>query len=142
MRAGGEDHRFSQVYVAGIATEAERTPGEVEFGNQIGDDLGSDMGRLLLHLLHQPRTLDHVGEARIVLHIGGDGELAAGLDALDQNRFQHRPRGIDRGGVAGGTGTDDDDFGVDGGGHGQIPLSSGRFVSAEAESARKRVVAV
>ena len=43
---------------------------------------GADMLGLLLHLLHQPRALDHVGEARIVLDIGGDGELAAGLQPL------------------------------------------------------------
>ena len=78
----------------------------------VGDDFGADMLRLLLHLLHQPGALDDVGEARVILDIGGDGELAAGLDALDQHRLQHGARGIDRGGVTGGAGADDDDFGV------------------------------
>ena len=67
---------------------------------------------LLLHLLHQPGALDDVGEAGIVLHIGGDGELAAGLDALDQDRLQHGAGGIDRGRIAGRAGADDDDLGV------------------------------
>ncbi len=68
-----------------------------------------------LHLLHQPGPLDDVGEARIVLHIGRDGELAAGLDALDQDGFQHGARGIDRGGVAAlDPRADDDDFGMGG----------------------------
>ncbi len=79
----------------------------------IGDESGADLGRLFPHLLHQPRTLDHLGEARIVLHIGCDGELAAGLNALDEDRLQHGARRIDRGGVAGGAGADNHEFGVD-----------------------------
>ena len=56
---------------------------------------------LRAHLFHQPRALDHVGEAWIVFDIGGDGELAARLQARDQHRLAHRARGVDRGGVAG-----------------------------------------
>ena len=70
------------------------------------------MRRLLLHLLHQPGALDDVGEAGIVFHVGGDGELAAGLDALDQDRLQRRARGVNSGGVPSRTGTDDDDLGM------------------------------
>ena len=76
------------------------------------------MGRLLLHLLHQPRTLNHVREAGIVLHVGGDGELAAGLDALDQNRLEHGAGSVDRSGIAGRAGTDDDNLRMDRGRHG------------------------
>ena len=65
-----------------------------------------------LHLLHQPGTLDHVGEARIVLDVGGDGQLPARLQALDQDRLQVGARGIDRGGVAGRAGADDQDLGA------------------------------
>ena len=43
--------------------------------------LGADMLGLLLHLLHQPGALDDVGEARVVLDVGGDGQLAARLNA-------------------------------------------------------------
>ena len=125
LRAGGEDDGFGEIDVAAVAGQAERPLREIELGDEIGDDLGADMGGLLLHLLHQPRALDDVGEARIVFHVGGDGELAAGLDALDQHRLQHRARGIDRGGITGRSGTDDDDLGVDGGGHGQIPSLKG-----------------
>ena len=78
----------------------------------VGDDPRADVLGLLLHLLHQPGALDDVGEARIVLDVGGDGELAAGLDALDQHRLQHGARGIDGGGVAGRAGADDDKLGV------------------------------
>ncbi|MCP1839205.1 hypothetical protein J2R78_002172 [Bradyrhizobium sp. USDA 4538] len=83
----------------------------------IGNDLGADMGRLLLHLLHQPGALDHIGEAGIVLDVGGDGELPARLDALDQHWLEHRARRVDRCGVTGGAGPDDDDLGMDRRGH-------------------------
>ena len=69
------------------------------------------------HLLHQPGALDDLGEARIVLDVGGDGELAAGLHALDQDRLEHGARRIDRGGVAGRAGADDDELGVGNFGH-------------------------
>ena len=90
---------------------------EFEFGDEVSVNLGADMGCLLLHLLHQPGTLDDIGKTRIVFHVGGDGELTARLNALDQHRLEHRARGIDRRCVPGGAGTDDDDLGVDGGRH-------------------------
>jgi len=88
------------------------------------------MGGLLFHLLHQPRALDDVGKARIIFHVRGDGELAAGLDALDQHRLKHRPRGVDRRGVAGRAGTNDDHLGVDGGRHRVDPSLKGILASA------------
>ena len=103
LRAGRNDQRVGKIDLAGIAGQAERPIAELDLGDVIGDDAGADMLGLLLHLLHQPGTLDDVGKARIVLHVGGDGELPARLDALDQDRFQHGARGIDRGGVAGRT---------------------------------------
>ena len=128
LRAGGEDHGFRQIDVAAIAGQAERPLRQFELVDEIGDDLGADMRRLLLHLLHQPGALDDVGEARIVFHVGGDGELSAGLDALDQYRLQHRARRVDRRGVTGGAGTDNDDLGMDRRGHRRIPLLFGGFV--------------
>jgi hypothetical protein len=71
-----------------------------------------------LHLLHQPGALDDVGEARIVFHVGGDGQLAAGLDALDQHRVEQGARGVDGGGVAGGARAHDE--AADGAGGGTI----------------------
>ena len=60
-----------------------------------------------LHLLHQPGALDDIGEAGVVLDIGGDGHLAAGLDALHQYRLQVRPGGVDRRRIPRGPGPDD-----------------------------------
>jgi hypothetical protein len=78
----------------------------------VGDDSGADMLRLLLHLLHQPGALDDVGKAWIVFHIGGDGELAAGLDALEQDGLEHGAGRIDRRRVAGGSRADNHDLGM------------------------------
>src|ERR1019366_8806228 len=125
LRAGGQNDGFREIDVAAVAGQAERPLRELKLGDEIGDDLGADMGGLLLHLLHQPRSLDDVREARIVLHVGGDGELAAGLNALNQHGFEHRTGGVDRSGVTGRAGTDDDDLGVDGGGHEADPSLKG-----------------
>ncbi len=65
---------------------------------------------LHLHLLHQPGTLDGFGEAGIVLDLGGDGELAAGLNAANQHRLEHRAGGIDGGCAAGRAAAQNDDF--------------------------------
>src|SRR5262249_36772880 len=73
---------------------------------------GADLGGLLFHLLHQPRALDHVGEAWIVFHVGGDGELAAGLNPADHDRLQHGARCIDGSRTAGRSRADDDNLGV------------------------------
>ena len=65
-----------------------------------------------LHLLHQPGALDDVGKARIVFDIGRDGQLAAGLDALDHQRLQHGARGIDGGRISGRARPKDQDTGM------------------------------
>ena len=101
LRAGGEDQRLGDIDLAGIAFDAERPPRQIDLVDVVGDHLGADMGGLLLHLLHEPRPLDHVGEARIVLDVGGGGELAAGLNALDHNGIEHGTRRIDRRRIAG-----------------------------------------
>src|SRR6185312_10998128 len=60
---------------------------------------GADIFGLSAKLLHQPGTLDRFGEARIILDIGGDHQLAARLEAGEQQRLQHGARGVDGGGV-------------------------------------------
>ena len=119
-------------HVAGIALQPERPLRQVDVVDMVVDDPGADMLGLLLHLLHQPGTLDDVRVAGIILDVGGDGELAAGLDALDQHRLEHGARGIDRGGVSGRAGPDDYDFGMGRFRHLQhsIKFSSGAFCRA------------
>ena len=78
-----------------------------------------------LELVHQPGALDRLGEARIILDIGGDGELPAGLHAGDQHGLQPGARGIDRGGIAGRAGTEDEKARAVGVGQGSIPGNLG-----------------
>ena len=54
--------------------------------------------------------MDHLGETGIVLDIGGDGHLPAGLKAGYDCRREIGARSVDGGCQASGTGTDDDDF--------------------------------
>ena len=63
-----------------------------------------------MHLFHQPRALDDVGEARVVFHIGGNAHLAAKLHPGHKHRRQRGPRGIDRRRIPGRAGTDDKDL--------------------------------
>jgi hypothetical protein len=51
-------------------------------------DLSTESRRLLAKLLHQRRAHYAVGEARIVLDIGCDRKLAAGLRTIDDERFE------------------------------------------------------
>ena len=83
-----------------IADQPERSLGELHLVHMVGDDARADMLGLRLHLLHEPGPLDDIGEAWVVLDVGGDRELAARLDALNQDRFQHSARRIDGSGVA------------------------------------------
>ena len=99
--AGRDDQCVRLIAVAGIADADERPARQVDLDDGVEEQLRADMLGLLLHLLHQPGALDDVGEARIVLDIGGDGELAARLDALHQHGLQAGAGGIDRRRVAG-----------------------------------------
>ncbi len=65
---------------------------------------------LCLHLFHQPRPLDRLGKAGVVLHIGGDGKLAARLQTGNQHGFEIGACSIDGSGVSGRAGTDNQYF--------------------------------
>src|SRR5262249_33927179 len=101
LGAGRDDQRFAKIGVAVVAFGAEGALREIDRGDGIAADPRADMGGLSLHLIHQPRSLDHVREARIVFDIRGDGHLAAGLESLDQDWLEICARRIDRRGVTG-----------------------------------------
>ena len=92
LRPGREDDAVGEIDVAGITAEAKWAAGKIDAVDVIGDEARAHMGRLRLHLLHQPRSLDDVGEARIILDVGGDRQLAAWLNALNEDRLEHGPR--------------------------------------------------
>ena len=85
---------------------------EIDRDDQVENHPRSDMFGLPAHLLHQPRALDDIGEAGIVLDVGGDGHLAARLQPGDQDGLQIAARRIDCRGVASRSRADDKDFAV------------------------------
>ena len=122
LRAGRQNQRLGEIDIAGIAVEPKRPARQIDFAHMVGDEPGADMSGLLLHLLHEPGALDHVGIAGIIFDVGGDGELAAGRHALDQDRIKHRAGGIDSRRVARRPGADDHDLGVGGVRHRSISI--------------------
>ena len=100
----------SQRVVVLADRERERPLAEVDRGHVAEDELRAEALRLLAEQLHQLRAHARLGEAGIVLHVGGDRELPAGLRPLDDQRRQVGARGVERGGEAGGAGADDDEF--------------------------------
>jgi hypothetical protein len=99
--------------VHGAAAEGDLLDGagEVERCDVVVDDLGAELLRLLLELGHELGALDAVGEAGVVLDLGGVHQLSADLDrARDEQRLEVRARRVDGGGESGGAGADDDDL--------------------------------
>ena len=93
---------------------SERPLAEVDGGDLLGEVLGAEASGLVPHAHHQLRAQDALGEAGEVLDLGGEHELAARLVArrrglaLDHERRQVGPGGVDGGGEAGRAGADDD----------------------------------
>src|SRR5205807_2129190 len=82
---------------------AERRRGEVDALGVGREVLGAEPGRLGPELLHQLGAHDPVGEARVVLDVGGEHELPPGAgEPLDDEGLQVGPGGVDGGGQAGG----------------------------------------
>ncbi len=107
MRAGRDDEAVAGPKAAIVCGDAQGRFGEFGLDGEVGDNLDADIARLLIHLLHEPRALDHFSEAGVIFDIGGDGELAAWLDALEQDRLAQRACGIDSSGKTGGAGAED-----------------------------------
>ena len=110
LGAGRNDQRIGAIAVARIAEAGEGPTGQVHRNDRIAEEARADPFGLGLHLLHQPRPLHHVGKSGVVLDIGRDRHLAAGLDAVHEHRLERRPRGIDRGGKPGRTRAQDKDL--------------------------------
>jgi hypothetical protein len=110
LGARGDDQRVAAVGVAAVAGQAEGPLRQVDGADVIVDDARADMLGLQAHLLHQPGPLDGFGEARVILDLRRDGELATLLKTGDQNRLQHGTGRIDGRGVACRAGAQDEDL--------------------------------
>jgi len=114
--AGGDDQRIAGV-LAGIADQPQRTLVELHRVDVVEDHLGAEALGVLLEARHEVRPLHPVGIGRPVVDVGGRHQLPALGQAGDQHRIQVGAGGIDRGGVAGGAGAEDQEAGVTGCGH-------------------------
>src|SRR5918994_2647705 len=109
LRSHGEDHGPGAVLVVVDPDTLEPSVAELDPGRVVADEPGAEVLRLLAELGHQLRAHDPpVGEARVVLDVGGVLELAPPLEALDHQRLEARPRGVERSRIAGGRAADDD----------------------------------
>ena len=108
--AGGDDDGAGAMLLPRVVHQPEGPPGEVGFHDPPLKAARAEALGLLAEEVHQLRTLDAVGEAGVVLHLGGDGQLSAGLDAFEDQGIEVRPRGVDRRREARRPGADDDDI--------------------------------
>ena len=114
LGAGGDDDRLGLVGgLGGVGVadpDPERAGRQVDPGHLLGADLGAEARGLLAEAHHQLGAHDPLGEAGEVLDLGGEHQLAAGLVAggrrlaLDDQRGEVGPGGVDGGGEAGGAG--------------------------------------
>ncbi len=73
----------------------------------IVDDLGIEALGMAQHAVHEFGALQPLDVAGPVIHAGRGHQLAALLDTGDQDRVQVRSCSVDGGGVAGGSGSQD-----------------------------------
>jgi hypothetical protein len=88
--------------------EGEGRGAEVDGGEVGHAELGTEAGGLLLHVLDELGTLDAVGPAGKVFDEGGDGELAAGLVAFEDEGLEVGAGGVDGGSEACAAGAEND----------------------------------
>ena len=102
-----DDHGFRAVLVV-ADPHAERPLREVDARHVVRQEGRAESLRLTPEVLHHRRAEDTVGVPRVVLHVGGDHQLATPVEALDDQRLEVRARGVERSGIAGGTSADHD----------------------------------
>ena len=82
--------------------------GELDRGRLVGLQAGAEALGLVPEARHHVGTHDPLGEAGVVLHVGGLLEQAAPGETLDDQRLEVGSRGVERGRVARRTAADDD----------------------------------
>src|SRR6184192_2559976 len=95
--SGRNDQRFRFVNMFS-SSDFERTLTQVDLGNGPSFEFRAEFLRLLAHVFNELRAQDAVREAGEIFDVRGKRELAAGLMAVDHQRFKVRARRINRGG--------------------------------------------
>ena len=104
---GRDDHRLGQVLVV-ADVHLERPLGEIDAGDVVGEKVRPEPARLGAELGHHLRAHDAVLVAGVVLDLARDHQLAAPVEALDQERAHVGARCVERSRVPGRTAADDD----------------------------------
>ena len=97
--AGGGAHREDDgARVVGLVADGDRLDRAVQRHrvDVLHAQVGAEPQRLLAHLVHQLGAGDAVAEAGVVLHLGGGHQRATELGALEHQRLELGPRGVDR----------------------------------------------
>ena len=110
--AGGGDQRVAGPNVTEVGCKLEWTAGEINILHEVVDHLSAEAFSLLLHLLHQVRSLNAFSSARPIVNFGRGHELAARFHAGNDDRFKVGACGIYRGGPASRAGTENDNVRV------------------------------
>ena len=108
LGAHREDHGLRAVLVVADPDALDAAVGELDAGRVVGDEAGAEALGLGAEVVHHLRAHDPLGEAGVVLDVGGVLQLPAPLEALDHERVEVGARGVDGGGVAGAGAADDD----------------------------------
>jgi len=105
--SGGDDEGAG---VDGLVADVESqgTLGEVDGAEVSHAQLGAEADGLLLHVLDELGPLDAFGPAGKVFDQRGDGELAAGLVAFEDEGLEVGAGSVDGGGESGAAGAEDD----------------------------------
>jgi len=110
LHAGGEDHRAREDLLPVRGHDVVALGVAAKLGDALDlAHLGAELLGLLLHLLGEVEPRDALGEAGVVLHEVGEGDLPAGHVALEDGRLEAAAAAVDAGGQPGGAGADDDD---------------------------------
>jgi len=114
--AGGNDQRVAGVF-ARIANQSQRPLVEFYGVNLVENHFGTEPGGVFFKSRHQIRPHDPVGIGWPVINVGGGHELTALRHPGNQHRIEVGAGGINRRGIAGGAGTQDQYSGVFAFGH-------------------------
>jgi len=106
-RTGSDDQCIAGIR-ATVPSQTKRALREFGGMDMIEQDFGIEALGVFLHALHQTRALQAFDITRPVVHFGRGHELTALLQSGDQDRLEIGARRIHRGGVARGTGTEDE----------------------------------
>ena len=108
LRPHRQDHGLGAVLLVAEEDLLDAAVGELDAVDVVGDEAGPEALGLGAELAHHLRAHDPLGVARVVLDVGRVLQLAAPLEALEDERLEVGARRVERGGVAGGPAADDD----------------------------------